>query len=263
MSFSPDGLRLAAMGSDMGSFGPVFAKVGDLGRSARACPFGYRGASRVHLRRVLRWHRAEAGHLLHGYNGSTMGGVPVGECRSSRASKRRPWKKRIRHYARNYWRRASWHRLKQCDRGLRVCSRVNASSRWDSRLGARALATAGTHPRSRIKSTWSSAYTGVLDAVFLPDMERIQWDDDLSGLPVGCQEFGGVRDSMSEASFGCVRSQQASSSRPTALPAMIFRARVGIVVGSKIQRIHVIHAATALSRMGTCATNGNSSTGTP
>jgi hypothetical protein len=89
-----------------------------------------------------------------------------------------------------------------------------------------------------------SYYTGVLDACFYPSWNDPEYDDDLSGLPSGLREFGGVLFDVRGVIW--LRSRLGIPS-DAAFRATChdFPERVdGIAIGHKFRRLHVLHAVT-------------------
>jgi hypothetical protein len=81
------------------------------------------------------------------------------------------------------------------------------------------------------------AYTGVLDAVIYPSGNEMEWDDDLSELPAGRQQFGGVWFDVRGVVW--LNSDPSESKCYPDFPHQV----KGITVGRRFQKIHVLHAA--------------------
>ena len=153
----------------------------------------------------------------------------------------KPLIERLRHYARDYW-RERLGRVADVPPMPRMSEEPPLPPgipEWERGRWPRRDPQAGP-----LQVNLDSAYTGVLDACIYPTGNDAEYDDDLSELPSGLQQFGGVVFDVRGVVW--LRSRLPNPSDPTSWGSdHDFPERVnGIAIGRKFSRLHILHAAT-------------------
>jgi len=238
-SYSPDGLRFTVPGADMST----------LGRSLPKLEIWDTEHGRALL--SLEGHRETIYTAQFDASGRRL--VTASMDSTVRQWEAFPWRdadyaepgggsleERVRHFARGYWR----ERVAQAD-DTSVPIRLSEEAplppgipdlerdRWPTRDPA----------ASPLLIKLDRYYTGVLDALFYPSADDLNYDDDLSGLPAGLQRFGGVIFDVRGVIL-----LRADLPGPTRREVGVrwhdYPERVeGIAIGRRFQKLHVLHAA--------------------
>ncbi len=147
---------------------------------------------------------------------------------------------RVRHYARNYWREriAETHPSTKPDTPSVDAPMPPGIPEWERDRWPPRDPAAGPE-----QINLDSAYTSVLDAVFFPTGNEVEWDDDLADLPMGYQRFGEVWFDVRGVVW--LNSDPLTVSYYPDFPQKV----EGIAVGRKFRKLHVLHAATKLFAM--------------